>query len=117
MSYCIELRQLLSLSSFFASSNSFRVFPTLYCIFGGVLIGVSKYNGLPELDGIPKDYENVIKTFTKHWNYNVLYRLSNNKYIYIMEWYIPYIAIEQIQTIHFFSFLKVRRLFRRVSTC
>ena len=46
------------------------------------IIGISEYDGLPNLDGVIKDYENVIKTFSTHWKYNVLFQLKNNRYIY-----------------------------------
>ena len=47
-----------------------------------VIIGVSIYDGLPKLEGVVKDYENVIKTFVKQWKYNVLYKLDDNQDIY-----------------------------------
>ena len=46
------------------------------------MIGVGEYNGLPNLDGVIKDYENVIKTFSTHWKYNILFQLANNRCIY-----------------------------------
>ena len=46
------------------------------------MIGVGEYDGMPNLDGVVKDYENVIDTFCRYWKYNVLFRLSNDKYIY-----------------------------------
>ena len=46
------------------------------------MIGISEYDGMPNLDGVVKDYENVIKTFSTHWKYNVLFQLKNKKYIY-----------------------------------
>ena len=50
-----------------------------------VIIGVGKYDGMPNLDGVPKDYENIIKTFSMYWKYNVLYKLDNNEFIYTNE--------------------------------
>ena len=46
------------------------------------IIGISEYNGMPNLDGVIRDYENVIKTFSTHWKYNILFQLKNDKYIY-----------------------------------
>ena len=47
-----------------------------------VMIGVGDYDGMPNLDGVIKDYENVVKTFCTYWRYNVLFQLSDNKLVY-----------------------------------
>ena len=47
-----------------------------------IMMGVAEYDGLPYLDSVIKDYDNVIATFVKYWKYKVFYKLNNNKYIY-----------------------------------
>ena len=45
-----------------------------------VIIGIGKYDsGLPDLDGVIKDYDNIIAAFVKTWKYHVLYQVCNNK--------------------------------------
>ena len=46
------------------------------------IVGIGKYNGLPNLDGIEKDYDNVINTFVNHWKFKVIYKLSDNTCVY-----------------------------------
>lgn len=46
------------------------------------IIGIGECDGLPNLGGVPKDYENVLSTFCEYWYYHVLYQLEDNKYIY-----------------------------------
>ena len=45
-----------------------------------VMLGIGIYDGLNNLIGIPKDYQNVIKIFHRKFGYDILYKLSNNKY-------------------------------------
>ena len=47
-----------------------------------VIIGISEYEGLPNLPGVIKDYENVINTFVKVWKYKILYKLDDNTLVY-----------------------------------
>ena len=44
-----------------------------------VMLGIGKYDdGLHDLAGVEKDYNNVINTFVKYWNYKVLYKIDDN---------------------------------------
>ena len=43
------------------------------------VIGIGEYDGLPNLVGINKDYENLIYTFHKMYKHNILYCNNNNK--------------------------------------
>ena len=48
-----------------------------------VILGIGKFdNGLENLDGVCKDYENSIRVFSKKWKYKVLYKNGNNDIIY-----------------------------------
>ena len=47
-----------------------------------VMMGIGEYDGMANLDGIARDYDNIINTFVYHWKYKVLYRLKNNTNIY-----------------------------------
>ena len=48
-----------------------------------VMIGIGEYDtGLDNLPGVTKDYENIIDTFVKIWNYKLLIQLSDNAIIY-----------------------------------
>ena len=53
-----------------------------------IIIGISDYSekadakGWETLDGVPKDYENVIDMFTKKWNYFVCYKNNDNEIVY-----------------------------------
>ena len=45
-----------------------------------VILGIGEYDGMPNLIGITKDYQNMIIIFNKLFKYDILYKLSNNKY-------------------------------------
>ena len=62
------------------------------------MIGISEYDGLPNLDGVKIDYENVINTFSTYWNYTILFQLQNNKYIYSDD--IKQLNLKEIQIIN-----------------
>ena len=47
-----------------------------------IMMGIGKYDGMPNLDGITKDYDNIIDTFVKHWKYKIFHRLNDNTFIY-----------------------------------
>ena len=47
-----------------------------------VMIGIEVYDGLPNLAGVSKDYDNVLRTFVNTWQYKVLYKLNNNNTVY-----------------------------------
>ena len=48
-----------------------------------VLLCIGKYDpGLPNLAGVPRDYDNIINTFVTIWNYKVLYRTDDDELIY-----------------------------------
>ena len=47
-----------------------------------VMIGIGKYDGMPNLDGIARDYDNMIDTFVNYWKYKIFYKLNNNTCIY-----------------------------------
>ena len=48
-----------------------------------VMIGIGKYDGMANLDGVSKDYDNIIDTFVKYWKYKIFYKSNNTKqYIY-----------------------------------
>ena len=47
-----------------------------------VAMGIGKYNGLQDLDGVSIDYDNFINTFVNNWKYKVFYRLNNDCDIY-----------------------------------
>ena len=46
------------------------------------MIGVGEYDGMDNLDGVVKDYTNIIRTFSLHWKYKLLFRLKNNQDVY-----------------------------------
>ena len=50
-----------------------------------VILGIGKYNGLPDLPGVTKDYQNVINTFVNCWKYKVFYQLNDNTNMYTNE--------------------------------
>ena len=41
-------------------------------------VGIGQYNGLPNLIGVAKDYENVIYVFNNKYNYSVCYKKNEN---------------------------------------
>ena len=44
-----------------------------------IILGIGEYDsGLPNLDGVKKDYENIINTFVRYWKYKVLYMINNS---------------------------------------
>ena len=45
-----------------------------------VILGVGEYDGMPNLIGVKKDYQNLIAIFNKLFKYDILYKLSNNKF-------------------------------------
>ena len=47
-----------------------------------VMMGIGKYDGLPDLLGVTKDYDNVINTFVNEWNYKTFYQLNDNTTVY-----------------------------------
>ena len=47
-----------------------------------VILGISEFDGLPNLPGVLKDYKNIINTFVNQWKYKILFKLNNNKLIY-----------------------------------
>ena len=47
-----------------------------------VIVGISEYDGWPNLAGISIDYKNIINTFTNKWFYKVFYQLTDGKNIY-----------------------------------
>ena len=47
-----------------------------------VMMGISEYEGMANLAGIPRDYDNFINTFVTYWKYKIFYRLSDNTCIY-----------------------------------
>ena len=46
------------------------------------MIGIGKYNDYPDLPGVAKDYESMIKTFVGKWRFKTLYKLDNNDIVY-----------------------------------
>lgn len=46
------------------------------------IIGIGDYDGLPNLPGVSKDYENITNIFGKIWKYHVMYKTENNQIIY-----------------------------------
>ena len=47
-----------------------------------VIMGIGEYDGMPNLDGISKDYENIIDTFVNHWKYKIFYQLNDSTFVY-----------------------------------
>ena len=47
-----------------------------------VMMGVGEYDGMPNLDGIARDYDNIINTFVNEWKYKIFYKLNDNTSIY-----------------------------------
>ena len=47
-----------------------------------VILGIGIYDGLPALPGVKKDYENIINTFVKYYQYNIFYQLDDNNPVY-----------------------------------
>ena len=47
-----------------------------------VILGVGEYYGLPNLDGIAKDYDNIINTFVRKWKYYIMYKLNTGSIVY-----------------------------------
>ena len=45
-----------------------------------VILGIGEYDEWPNLIGVKKDYENMIKIFNKLFKYDILYKLSNNQF-------------------------------------
>ena len=45
-----------------------------------VMLGISEYHGMPNLDGVLKDYQNIIVIFSRLFGYDILYKLANDKY-------------------------------------
>ena len=45
-----------------------------------VILGIGEYSGMPNLDGITKDYQHMIKIFNKLFGYDILYKLKNNQF-------------------------------------
>ena len=45
-----------------------------------VILGIGEYDGMPNIIGIKKDYQNMIIIFNKLFKYDILYKLSNNNY-------------------------------------
>ena len=45
-----------------------------------VMLGISEYDGLPILSGVPKDYKHMVVIFSKLFGYDMLYKLSTNEY-------------------------------------
>ena len=41
-----------------------------------VLLCIGLYNGMKNLDGVPRDYDNIINTFVRVWRYKVLYKVD-----------------------------------------
>ena len=52
-----------------------------------VILGIGKYvynnkTKLKNLEGVSKDYENIINVFTKYWNFYVCYKNDKNELVY-----------------------------------
>ena len=45
-----------------------------------VFLGIGKYDGMPQLVGVPTDYKNMIFAFNYQMNYPILYKTSNSKF-------------------------------------
>ena len=43
-----------------------------------VILGIGKYDGLSDLNGVEKDYSNIIHTYIKYWKYKVLYKIDGD---------------------------------------
>ena len=59
--------------------------PKTFCIQNPLvaIIGIGKYDGMPQLIGINQDYVNIIRTFGESkFNYHILYKLENDEYKY-----------------------------------
>ena len=44
-----------------------------------VLLGIGEYDGMQDLSGVRKDYENLIHVFYKHFGYSVVFYDIENK--------------------------------------
>ena len=47
-----------------------------------VMLGISEYDGLPNLDGVKIDYNNIIDTFINQWKFKIFYKLNDNNIVY-----------------------------------